>query len=209
MTRPTTEHVYVIGVPGSSTVKIGRSVDVQKRLKEIQRMSPVPLQVLWIHPGGHELETNLHRHFKARRSHGEWFTFDDDPLEMVRRAVAERPWDAKRLLAVPRTFRGPAQAVQLSLPDSLPSTPFSEQPVMHRLTEVLASAEADLARIPNTVERVQKIVEHREKIAKAKREALRLQRESLREMKKTRTWKEMGEFLGVSTARAHAITQGD
>jgi hypothetical protein len=68
----TEERVYVIGSPGSSTVKIGRTVDLKKRLAEIQRMSPVPLEVLWSTPGGHELETHLHRHLRPSRSHGEW-----------------------------------------------------------------------------------------------------------------------------------------
>jgi hypothetical protein len=52
----TEERVYVIGSPGSSTVKIGRTVDLKKRST----------------PGGHELEMHLHRRFRPSRSHGEW-----------------------------------------------------------------------------------------------------------------------------------------
>lgn len=88
------EVVYVIGTPGSNTVKIGRTVDRAKRLATIQRMSPVPLEVLWSHPGGHELETQLHRHFHNIRSHGEWFSFEADPVEAVRGAVESKPWTA-------------------------------------------------------------------------------------------------------------------
>lgn len=83
------EVIYVLGTPGSNTVKIGRTANLTKRVADIQRMSPVPLDVLWTHPGGSELEAALHRHFADQRSHGEWFTFDDDPLQAVQEAVAE------------------------------------------------------------------------------------------------------------------------
>lgn len=83
------EHVYLIGCNESSLVKIGRSIDLHGRLAEIQRMSPVPLSILWSTPGGWELESRLHQVFRSRRSHGEWFDFNgDDPVHAVRRAVA-------------------------------------------------------------------------------------------------------------------------
>lgn len=53
----TAEQVDVIGQPGSNTVKIGRTTNLGTRLAAIQRMSPVPLVVMWTHPGSHELET--------------------------------------------------------------------------------------------------------------------------------------------------------
>lgn len=86
------EVVYVIGAPDDTTVKIGRTIDPPGRLATIQRMSPVPLKILWTTPGGYELETRLHRHFSAVRSHGEWFTFGRPPTDIVRRAVEEQPW---------------------------------------------------------------------------------------------------------------------
>lgn len=86
------ELVYVLGTPGSNTVKIGRTTNVDQRLAAIQRMSPVPLLILWTHPGGAELETNLHRHFRTLRSHGEWFTFHRDPVSLIQWAVQDRPW---------------------------------------------------------------------------------------------------------------------
>lgn len=90
------ERVYVIGAPGSNTVKIGRTIHLEKRLAEIQRMSPVQLEVLWSTPGGHELETALHRHFRARRSHGEWFAFDRNPVEAVTEAVGQKAWENRQ-----------------------------------------------------------------------------------------------------------------
>ncbi|MBL1086790.1 GIY-YIG nuclease family protein [Streptomyces actinomycinicus] len=84
------ERVYVIGSPGCQTVKIGRSRDVEQRLRALQSMSPLPLQLLCTFPGGAELEAALHRYFAAQRTHGEWFDLSGaDPAAVVSAAVEE------------------------------------------------------------------------------------------------------------------------
>jgi hypothetical protein len=106
------EHVYVIGSPGSSIVKIGRTTNLANRLAAIQRMSPVPLKVLWTHPGGNELESNLHRYFASRRSHGEWFDFRaGDPVGSVRTAVETRAWMGLPRKKADRTSFGEADSI--------------------------------------------------------------------------------------------------
>ena len=100
------EVVYVLGTPGSNVVKIGRTANLDRRLADIQRMSPVPLAALWTHPGGSGLEANLHRHFKALRSHGEWFTFGRDPVPLIQRAVQDQPWFQPKV-SLARAPRGP------------------------------------------------------------------------------------------------------
>ncbi|MEU1128339.1 GIY-YIG nuclease family protein [Streptomyces sp. NPDC005900] len=82
-----TEQVYVIGSPSNWTVKIGVSVDLVRRLREIQNLSPTKLKVLWSTPGGLALEQALHDHFAGIRSHGEWFTFTSDPVQAVQAAI--------------------------------------------------------------------------------------------------------------------------
>ena len=83
------EFVYLIGSQGSGVAKIGRSSQVLARQRRIQHMSPVALELLWQHAGGADLETKLHRHFKDKRLHGEWFDFgEDDPVAAVESAVA-------------------------------------------------------------------------------------------------------------------------
>lgn len=80
--------VYVIGAPRTRVVKIGRSVDVTRRLPMIQTGHPERLELLWSTPGGPLLEGWLHAEFSAYRLHGEWFDFgDEDPVGTVRRAV--------------------------------------------------------------------------------------------------------------------------
>ncbi|MGW6865114.1 GIY-YIG nuclease family protein [Streptomyces sp. NPDC054901] len=94
-----TEQVYVIGPPGGRTVKIGVTIDLVRRLREIQNMSPVELKVLWSTPGGLALEQALHGHFAEIRSHGEWFTFTSNPVHAVKTAVEGSPLVAQQLPA--------------------------------------------------------------------------------------------------------------
>ena len=83
------ELVYVIGGPGSSVVKIGRTTNLSRRLTAIQSMSPLPLRVLVTFAGGSPLESALHRHFRTLRTHGEWFDFGDaEPVPAIEAAVA-------------------------------------------------------------------------------------------------------------------------
>ncbi|MFI6491248.1 GIY-YIG nuclease family protein [Streptomyces sp. NPDC050564] len=119
----TEECVYVIGTPGVNVVKIGTTNQPDRRLRDIQRMSPLPLAILWSHPGGRELEMNLHKHFKNLRSHGEWFEFHADPVRLVRWAVEDQPWlrpkvSLKRLAGIPAAARTPILGAHS--PSSLP-----------------------------------------------------------------------------------------
>lgn len=104
------EVVYVIGAPGASMVKIGRTRNLTRRLEAIQRMSPTPLSVLWAHAGGSELEAGLHRFFAEFRSHGEWFDFgDQDPIQAVEEAMSQRTsW---HLITPPRRRRTAVRAL--------------------------------------------------------------------------------------------------
>lgn len=83
------EYVYLIACTENSLVKIGRSVDVDRRFGDIQRMAPVRLEILWKTEGDWRLESQLHRVFRERRVHGEWFDFSGcDPVRMAQGAVA-------------------------------------------------------------------------------------------------------------------------
>lgn len=83
------EVVYLIGDRTSGRVKIGRSVNANERIRDIQAMSPIALEILWTHSGGAALETQLHRHFGGRRLHGEWFEFDtaEEAVTLIAAAV--------------------------------------------------------------------------------------------------------------------------
>lgn len=95
--------VYAIGSSVSPLVKIGHSNKVTKRLADVQRMSPVPLSVLWTTEGGSTLESALHRRFSHLRAYGEWFDFgDSDPVSAIAEAAAEMtltPAERQEILA--------------------------------------------------------------------------------------------------------------
>ncbi|WP_328632030.1 GIY-YIG nuclease family protein [Streptomyces sp. NBC_00356] len=199
MTEQPHEVVYVIGTPGSFTVKIGRTTDVTRRLAAIQRMSPVPLIVLWTHPGGHELETALHRHFKSIRSHGEWFKFTDPPVELIRTAVTDRPW-ARTTKRSPKRVVIDLKPRQLQLPDPTSFAGFDAA-----FTKELA----ELRAISDPVERFNAVRARRTQVAEADRRIREHQRNAVRSLHdEGRSWRVVGELLGISGSRAEAFVKG-
>lgn len=85
--------VYFIEAVGLNRVKIGRTTGhAEYRLKEIQRMSPVPLRLITQIPANKFTEGRLHRRFSHLRLHGEWFEFGDDLqnyLVSIKRGLSE------------------------------------------------------------------------------------------------------------------------
>jgi hypothetical protein len=67
---------FIQGVDGGP-IKIGVANDPAKRLGDLQRTSPVRLQILATQEGDLFLEGQLHGKFKKDRLHGEWF--NDSP----------------------------------------------------------------------------------------------------------------------------------
>lgn len=94
--RPQREYVYLMGSPESPIVKIGRSNNTKRRLAQVQETVDLPLQVMWTHPGGKEMELGLHHHFAEQRRHGEWFElgFAEAPA-LVAAVVAANDWETE------------------------------------------------------------------------------------------------------------------
>ncbi|WP_369167818.1 GIY-YIG nuclease family protein [Streptomyces sp. R28] len=200
-----TEVVYVLGTPGSKTVKIGRTIDPEKRLSDIQRMSPVPLGVLWTHPGGHELETNLHRQFSALRTHGEWFTFGGDPVVSVQWAIKDEPWLRQKVSLkkkAPRPARAP-ETTERGPEDS----PEQLGRKMAKMWSGLMTALSALADIQDPVKRYEAMQLLEDELSDEFREIYQLIAADLK--KSGRTWRQVGEVMGgVSAQRAHQISLG-
>lgn len=104
--------VYVIGPEDEAgLLKIGRAVDVQRRLAQLKGMSPVPLTVLWSRETDNtDLESKLHRYFASYRRHGEWFDFQGSDWRSLIHAAAEELECGEPLI------RRPRNKVQLELP---------------------------------------------------------------------------------------------
>jgi hypothetical protein len=65
------KRVYFI--KGGGLVKIGVAFMPKWRMEQLQTLSPVPLTLLAIAPGGYKFEAELHHRFAKSRVHGEWF----------------------------------------------------------------------------------------------------------------------------------------
>lgn len=66
-------HVYFIQMGEDGPIKIGYSLDPEKRLATLQTSSPEPLSLLVTIKGGKTLEKSLHDRFAAHHKRGEWY----------------------------------------------------------------------------------------------------------------------------------------
>lgn len=205
------EWVYVLGSPSGTLVKIGRTINLAKRVAEIQRMSPVPLEILWSHPGGHELETNLHRHFADLRAHGEWFAFEGDPVALVRNAVDLQPWLAPKpakpkALPRPRKPRSTKESRRAAVPRRSAPSPEAIK-AREAIDAEINKMMADLRAIEDPVARYHAATQLQKdwRIAIAERK----KRFALDLRDQGRSWREVGEIMGgLSSQRAEQISRG-
>lgn len=71
-------YIYLYHAIGTPRYKIGRSVQPIVRVKEIEKQSPYPLEIIasfWT-PDRFRDEAELHRQYDEVRVHGEWFELD-------------------------------------------------------------------------------------------------------------------------------------
>ena len=67
---------YLVAAPGLGVVKIGKSRNIERRMKSLQIGSPVTLQLVATLPRG-QTEYGWHSEFDPYRQHGEWFTIEE------------------------------------------------------------------------------------------------------------------------------------
>lgn len=72
------QYLYIIQSDKTGSLKIGRSKDPEKRLKQLQTGSPYSLKLIFMAEGKGHLEKRLHERLKdyRQRRKGEWFDFD-------------------------------------------------------------------------------------------------------------------------------------
>jgi T5orf172 domain len=82
--------VYVIQSGKTSLYKIGRTTNLERRLKQLQTMNSHNLSIWKVIycPDAIALETSLHRKFKHCRQNSEWFFLDENCLKEIER-IAE------------------------------------------------------------------------------------------------------------------------
>jgi hypothetical protein len=95
---PVYDNIYFIVPENERMVKIGRSIDVQRRLIDLQIGSPVRLRVYasFRVPLSHSvsIEGYLHYAFKKHYLHGEWFKFTAEMKRAVDRGADLIPSEA-------------------------------------------------------------------------------------------------------------------
>jgi hypothetical protein len=74
-------HLYLIQSHTTGAVKIGRSRDPERRLKQLQTGSPYKLRIILVLKDQGHLEGMLHERLRRGRTRGgeEWFAYDSLP----------------------------------------------------------------------------------------------------------------------------------
>lgn len=70
------DHLYFIQTSNMGMIKIGRSIDPLKRLKQLQTGNPHILKLIHVFYNQGDKENYLHFHLKEFRLKGEWFKYD-------------------------------------------------------------------------------------------------------------------------------------
>jgi hypothetical protein len=94
--------IYVAQMVGHPIYKIGRSLNVPRRMSEIGVQLPFPYHLCFAHkvPYVHFTESDLHRDLSYYRKNGEWFELTECALRMVRLRLlyAQTEWLAHRVV---------------------------------------------------------------------------------------------------------------
>lgn len=75
--------VYFIQAEANGYIKIGFSNNVKSRLADLQVACPCKLNAILVLPGGVNIETIHHNHFRDCHSHGEWFRPENRLLKYI------------------------------------------------------------------------------------------------------------------------------
>lgn len=76
---------YFFKNPITNLIKIGKSIDIHRRKKDIQVGTGAELEILYV--SDKNIEGELHRKFKEYRVHGEWF---DDKDGLIQQFIDEQ-----------------------------------------------------------------------------------------------------------------------
>lgn len=80
---PKGDKVYFIQENNSKAIKIGKAVDPNTRLKQLQTGHPYELKILKVISGGYKEEKKLHKLFEKYRLAGEWFEYNDELMGYI------------------------------------------------------------------------------------------------------------------------------
>lgn len=70
------KHLYIIQSAQTGAIKIGRTSDIDQRIKTLQTSNPYPLKVILFVESYGYLERELHERLKQYKTNGEWFKYE-------------------------------------------------------------------------------------------------------------------------------------
>lgn len=79
--------IYVIGNREEKVCKIGYSYNPKARLNQLKTAIPYEIELLFSHYGTVDLEKHLHDKYKSIHIRGEWFKYNDNVLEDIKKEV--------------------------------------------------------------------------------------------------------------------------
>lgn len=114
MESPKTGFIYVLQMEGHDYYKIGRTVNLNKRVSQISPQMPGRLEIVLAHKVADCFfgEAQLHKDLKHKRLNGEWFSLDTADLDLIEsRLLASQ---AERFLwFIVDKFRNDVEAISL------------------------------------------------------------------------------------------------
>jgi hypothetical protein len=89
--EPIPGYVYLLHVTDTSRYKIGLTTNLNRRIKQIGKQSPYPIELVhsFYTSNCSKSESNLHIKYDSFRIHGEWFELSDEQVEEFK-AIANR-----------------------------------------------------------------------------------------------------------------------
>jgi len=85
----TQTYTYFVQAKKTGLIKIGRAVDVEKRLKPLQQGSPDVLTLLGTVPESLHDEESVHKRFIQERTHSEWFKPSSRLLKFIKKNATQ------------------------------------------------------------------------------------------------------------------------
>lgn len=75
--------IYFVLAKQAHKIKIGRSKNVAKRVDNLRTSCPFDIELIAKFEADAQMELDLHKHFKAHRTNGEWFKVCDEINNMA------------------------------------------------------------------------------------------------------------------------------
>jgi hypothetical protein len=83
--------IYFLQEPDGGPIKIGTTIRLSQRVKQLEKEQGVPLRVLGVMDGSYADETALHGRFVRDERGREWFRANTELTAFI--AAETRPWD--------------------------------------------------------------------------------------------------------------------